>query len=1180
MARDNHLAIFRLNSLRGLHQMADTSIMSSTADIGERRKSGRSIRKPEIFSQEQHDGSLLANGSKRKRPESGDQRDADEEDTPEESDSDESEDDPDEEELYEKRRAARSRNPSGKPASKRSRTTNSGSATLAIRSANIQRKPASKNAKAHNARSRPSQIQEGGLYAEVFGRGQSGGEAAAVWLQALQHDSVTAIRDLVNFFLKCTACDQKVENNDIEDVDNVASKVGEILDEFQSSGVVEYPLVSKLKHHTGLQTVLVDFVQALVHALHDAAILYDDPAVFENIQVWVATMSSATFIPCRHTATVISLAMSTALCEIAQSLQGSIATARAQIETERKKKTVNKGRVKGLEEKMGSDEKKLTSIDEFLKDAFDTVFVHRYRDVNERLRVECVTALGSWIVLYRKMFLEGQYLRYLGWVLSDTYPQTRGEVLKQLKRLFKSQKNIAALRAFTERFRPRIVEIGERDTDQSVRAEAIELLDRLRDAELLEPNDIDTIGQLIFDPEPRVRKSVAKFFVSNVEDLFRSSIEDMDEEQLPLVLAETRDEHDYMMPTQAWIKYKCLTQSLTAQDGEEQSEKRAATYSLEHMESRYVLATEAIFPHMLELHDWEGLAGYLLYDHSETTNEADDPDMALAVRAAYKLAPGEETALLDVLYCAVKLHLEHANETQAEKRGKKRNASKDEIVQQQERTAQSLNTIIPQLLNKFGSEPHGAVAILRLEQLLNIDLITDLQGEATTTSLLDDINKQFMNHSDRAVLTEAKMAFHEARRYEQSKEAAEMKIQEVWDDSTSSLQNLLKGQNIETRGTLSTDILTQLISTALRLASLASIWDCSNALEAKLTSSSKKSKLRGSHVSLLELLLSLARRGIPDEDTTRQFARLEDDLCSAVLTILAFYFRWKAYMLKTSLTANSVRHLTTTIFTDLASRRVLFVEVLTSILSNRNPLDPIRVQALNIVPEIFTIFAPMPRIKPTKGPAFPEEISSNLTSLITKVPEQLQTAIMQTHEKMERLFAKRTRRKIEKGPAIEVAEDAAPVDSDDEDDEDEEPEELADAAQDKESRKRATVQMERDLCELTGKLVLAILGGIVDQKVKTALLRNRSRLGRDYAAVVAYLDHDKKGLKGKDKGHNVKGKSKEAAAKSAPMIIAEDDIEDDEMDGDEEQDGEEQPQEEAGEELEAGSPEPEDIIGD
>ena len=40
-------------------------------------------------------------------------------------------------------------------------------------------------------------------------------------------------------------------------------------------------------------------------------------------------------------------------------------------------------------------------------------------------------------------------------------------------------------------FRPRMVEIAARDAEPGVRADTIELLDKLRDAELLEPDDID-----------------------------------------------------------------------------------------------------------------------------------------------------------------------------------------------------------------------------------------------------------------------------------------------------------------------------------------------------------------------------------------------------------------------------------------------------------------------------------------------------------------------------------------------------------------------------------------------------------------------------------------------------------------------------------------------------------------
>jgi cohesin complex subunit SA-1/2 len=407
--------------------------------------------------------------------------------------------------------------------------------------------------------------------------------------------------ELVNFVLKCTGCDLRVETHDIEDVDNVPSKLGDLQDEYQQAKLAEYPLISRLKQFSGFRSVLIDFFSAIIKTMHESSTLYDDTALFENIQVWVDTMSSASIRPFRHTATVISLTISTALCEIARDLQSGISTTRGQIETEKKKKSVNKGRVSSMQEKLKADESKLAVIDTILKDEFDVVFVHRYRDVDPRVRVECVTALGNWIVSYRQMFLEGQYLRYLGWVLSDTVAQTRSEVIKQLKILFKNPRNIAALRAFTDRFRPRMVEMATRDAEPGVRAETIELLDRLRDAELLEPDDIDTIGQLVFDTEPRVRKAVAKFFVSNIEDLYRANTEDFDKEQYEATLPKHTD--DYLGPTQSWVKFKCLAQTLTSYDGEEDGkadppDRSRDVLSAAELDSRYMLATQSIFPYM------------------------------------------------------------------------------------------------------------------------------------------------------------------------------------------------------------------------------------------------------------------------------------------------------------------------------------------------------------------------------------------------------------------------------------------------------------------------------------------------------------------------------------------------------------------------------------------------------
>ena len=149
----------------------DTDVASdppSTAqETANRRKSARAIRKPEFFSEQDHDGSVMSNGStKRKRATNGDMGEEENEDEEGESSVEESEGSADEEELRERRRVAKART-TGKRASKKVRKSNGVDTTLAIRSANVQSKPPSKAAKIQQARARKSQVNAEGLYGKL-----------------------------------------------------------------------------------------------------------------------------------------------------------------------------------------------------------------------------------------------------------------------------------------------------------------------------------------------------------------------------------------------------------------------------------------------------------------------------------------------------------------------------------------------------------------------------------------------------------------------------------------------------------------------------------------------------------------------------------------------------------------------------------------------------------------------------------------------------------------------------------------------------------------------------------------------------------------------------------------------------------------------------------------------------
>ena len=143
-------------------------LSTSAQDMADRRKSARSIRKPELFAEERHEGSLLSNGStKRKRTTNGTIDDEPDEDEDDESSPEESEGEADEEELREKWHTARSK-ATRKPAPKKARKSNKMDATLAIRSANVQSKAPSKAAKVQQARARKSQANEEGLYGRLM----------------------------------------------------------------------------------------------------------------------------------------------------------------------------------------------------------------------------------------------------------------------------------------------------------------------------------------------------------------------------------------------------------------------------------------------------------------------------------------------------------------------------------------------------------------------------------------------------------------------------------------------------------------------------------------------------------------------------------------------------------------------------------------------------------------------------------------------------------------------------------------------------------------------------------------------------------------------------------------------------------------------------------------------------
>lgn len=252
--------------------------------------------------------------------------------------------------------------------------------------------------------------------AEIFSRGHTLEAVAADWIAQWEQNNTEAMRDLVNLVLRCTGCEIQVEAQDIDDPDNVVGKLTDIQDEFQAQKITDYPLISKARGNASFRSTMTGFFETLISTCHASGLLYSELTLYENLEIWVSTMSSSAIRPFRHTATVISLAMGSALCSVANDLAENAAKTTRQKEGEQKKKSVNKERVRALEAKIADEERRRASIKENVQALFDQVYVHRYRDVDPKIRVDCVSALGNWINTLPDHFFEGIYLRYLGWV--------------------------------------------------------------------------------------------------------------------------------------------------------------------------------------------------------------------------------------------------------------------------------------------------------------------------------------------------------------------------------------------------------------------------------------------------------------------------------------------------------------------------------------------------------------------------------------------------------------------------------------------------------------------------------------------------------------------------------------------------------------------------------------------
>ena len=897
--------------------------------------------------------------------------------------------------------------------------------------------------------------------------------------------------------------------------------------------------------------MLIGFFDSLISLLHQTDVLYTDEELLDNIQRWVGIMSSSSLRPFRHTATTVGLAMLTALVLVTAQLDDRITKSNQALQAEASRRGKNKNLVANTQKALDDANQNREFVDAKSKDLFDIIFVHRYRDIDPKIRAESIEALGNWICTLPTVYMAPEYLRYLGWLLSDVAAPTRLEVLRQLARVLK--RDAEKLAHFIDRFRPRLVEMATKDVEIGVRVAAISVVDILRSSGMLEPEEMDTVSKLMFDSEPRIRRAVAGFFSEVVRDYTNQKIDEIGgSDALDEVFAD-EDEDNYESLRRDWMDIKALAEHLASCDSQLDSEQDEIRHGLDVAadvvnadisESRIAQAAQALYEKIPEISNWQVLAGYLLFDHTTSSATGRKKSKTNSTEAAVKRAvapePREEAILLEVLSSAVKESF-----TPSTEHNKHRQKGVRADSDAQEDAGMQLAAIIPQLLNKFGSDPAMAATALRLEHYLDLDAFQQLrQNSATYDKLLDEVTVQFNRHVDQTVLNEARTAFIHARQYDELEELVDSKLAAIWDNSLNALRSIEKTCELSVRGNLDRAELTELSRILMKISKLTGISDCTDVLEAPGTDID-------SDRPAIKILIDIVNRGSlvePNEDLDDP----EDELVSFAIKCCLMYFMWKAWWLRKTVEGNediSDAHLN-----QLIVWRKDLVQNLIQTFSSRGFNDDLRLMAVGVACDIGSLLVFVREI--VRGPKGGKY--GKLRPLLEEMPSELITReLIPIFDAAERAFAKRTGKHLN-----EPADDEDPLELDDElPPEDDEVEELTE-----QERHAAALKAEKILCELASKYVLAILGKVIDNsgpdagKLRKRLNRNKTKLGANYKEVVAYLDENhlrgagaaskkKAPVKGKGKSDDDAGEgAASGAGKKAPLsaelVIEEDDIDD------------------------------------
>ncbi|KAI8052988.1 hypothetical protein BDF22DRAFT_686466 [Syncephalis plumigaleata] len=560
-------------------------------------------------------------------------------------------------------------------------------------------------------------------------------ELATNWFSSYEEQPTSALAELINILIRASKCTGSINGEQLDEHDRIPSILENLQTEFDNTGKADYPFAGRDKPSRVLRANIVHYFEQIISDAGDAQ-LWDGQLV-SVLTAWITCMSSSQFRPFRHTATVVALAIAGALCFIGQRTTTTLRTLRQQLETEQKKSRPNAQRVTSIRTQVESLASRQGACDEMLDHLFDGIFVHRYRDIDPAIRVDCVSFLGDWVIRYPDRFVDNQYIRYLGWSMTDNMPHPRIATLRALIKLHRDRALNTVITPLTERYKPQLLQLATREKDINVRVPAIQLAVIFGKQGAWETDEErNELCRLIVHPQPRIQKAIAPLCAQMIKEEF-----------IEPALDEAKHDASHQTATinESWIAWKAFAAFCLQHFGDAILTVAANTHKTSIIDN----IVAALWNDISVIKEWRALADLLAMDHSvaiTTGKKSKRRQSSMGHTGAqqpsyHTLNEQEEAILLNILPASIRL-LVTPNEKGLTRRSTKQEASTDEIHKD---ISIYLMSILPNLFAKYGPDANRVVALLAIVRLLDFGNYLTLNQPAELADLLEQVARAFLN---------------------------------------------------------------------------------------------------------------------------------------------------------------------------------------------------------------------------------------------------------------------------------------------------------------------------------------------------------------------------------------------------------------------------------------------------